>query len=167
MKQYGNKLDITNAVANSEEVITRLKQFFKTQGDISAPCSGYWLLTDGTLLNCGAHGCVDDFLIKKGYVTNLSDHFDFYDGSQFMDYISAVRIRNEVPHLYYPAYLTLPKDNLTEQQWIKIKEWLQKVLTNCTTYLIIDCDGFTKNYHNFEDEDAIDDIKMWYRTKNL
>lgn len=167
MKQYDNKLDITKAVVNSEEVITKLKQKFKTQGDISAPCSGYWLLTDGTLLNCGAHGGIDNFLIKEGYIINLSDHFTVYDGSQFMDYINAIRIRNEVPHLHYPAYLTLPENNLTSQQWIKVRQWLQKALTYCKTYLIVDCGGFTKEYHNFEDEDAIEDIQMWYRTKNL
>ena len=164
MRQYGNNLDITKATQQLDQVITQLKKEYEFKGDVSAPCSGSWVLTDGTLLNCGAHGNIDAFLIHKHYIINLSNTFDVYDGSQLMDYINAVRIRNEVPH-HYPAYLTLPQNNLTTQQWTIVKQWIENTLTNCTTYLIIDCDGFTKQYHNFEDMNAIEDIKLWYRTK--
>lgn len=163
MKKYGNNLDISKAIENTDICIELLKEKFEYTSDINKECTGYWLLSDGTILDSKAHGNIDKFLIEKGYIVNNSDNFDIYDGSQFMDYLNAVRIRNEVPHFRYSAYLTLPENNLTSIQYRIVNKWLEDILLNIKTYLVIDNGFQSKRYGILEEDKAKEDIRNYYR----
>lgn len=164
-KIYENDLNIEKALENETKCIDLLKYKFKYEGALDNPPNGYWVLKDGTILNCGAHGNIDNFLIKQGYITNNSNKFNVFDGSQFMDKIGAARLRNEVYSIHTPAYLTIPLEPMAEIQKKIVFDWIFDVLIKIKTYLIVDT-GFTaKRYERFEDEKAIEDIKFYYRTR--
>ncbi len=166
--KYENDLNIEKAIENKEEVTQILIEKFKYDGKINKECTGYWVLKDGTILDCKAHGNIDKFLIDKKFVLNNAAKFNVYDGSQFMDYVNAVRIRNEVPHFRYPAYLTLPKNKLTSTQLSIVNQWIMDVLLNIKTYLIIDFNAeYSRQYNRTQIFEAIDDITFYYRTKEM
>lgn len=166
-KNYGNKLDITKALKETDKCIELLKKQFEYVGFLNKPETGFWVLEDGTVLNCNAHGNADLFLIKEGYIKNCDRKFDIFDGSQFLDKINAVRIRNEITKWRTPAYLTLPLEKMSPiQQRITFK-WIEDILFSTTTFLIVDTGFKAKRYQRFEDEKAIEDIKFYYRTGNF
>ena len=158
-------MNLSKALDNIDECLCLLKKKFQYNGDIFKVNNGYWVLSNGDILDCGAHGNIDLFLIKQGFIENLKKEFNVYDGSQFMDEINAVRVRNEIvrPHLKAPAYLTLPKHNMSSYQRQLIDKWIEDVLARVKTYLIIDNGKQAKTYKLFEEEIAKEDIRTFYR----
>ena len=166
LKKNENDLDLSIALENIDTCIAMIKAQFAYEGNINNPPNGYWLLQDGSILDCKAHGNIDFFLIKQNMISSASKHFNVYEGSRFMDELNAVRIRNEVPWDNLPSYLTLPKAELSEVQYTITNQWIQDILLNIKTYLIIDFGTETKEYHLLEDKEAILDIKKHYRKES-
>ena len=63
-----NNLDLSKALENKEYCIALVKGQFQYVGDITKECTGYWLMSDGTLIDCKAHGNIDLFLIRQGFI---------------------------------------------------------------------------------------------------